>query len=160
MQVWLADPPFFGGPGQGTRQIIELFVAFGLTSLIGLEREIQGKSAGVRTQTIVGTAAALILLVSKYGFSDVLQSGLVIVDPSRVAAQIVSGIGMAAGAGLLLLAVMVTAMHFLIIVGFMPLAKRLSARLSGSVTMHITYEEGRGVMSRLLRACDRRQWQL
>ena len=190
MQVWLADPPFFGGPGQGTRQIIELFVAFGLTSLIGLEREIQGKSAGVRTQTIVGTAAALILLVSKYGFSDVLQDGLVVVDPSRVAAQIVSGIGflgagiiifrrgsvhglttaaavwesaaigMAAGAGLLLLAVTVTAMHFLIIVGFMPLAERLSARLSGSVTMHITYEEGRGVMSRLLQACDRRQWQL
>jgi putative Mg2+ transporter-C (MgtC) family protein len=189
MQVWLADPPFFGGPGQGARQIVELFVAFGLTSLIGLEREIQGKSAGVRTQTIVGTAAALILLVSKYGFSDVLQDGLV-VDPSRVAAQIVSGIGflgagiiifrrgsvhglttaaavwesaaigMAAGAGLLLLAITVTAMHFLIIVGFMPLAKRLSARLAGSVTMHITYEEGRGVMSRLLQACDRRQWQL
>src|ERR1700704_2512903 len=190
MQLWLADPPFFGGPGQGTRQIIELFVAFGLTSLIGLEREIQGKSAGVRTQTIVGTAAALILLVSKYGFTDVLQDGLVIVDPSRVAAQIVSGIGflgagiiifrrgsvhglttaaavwesaaigMAAGAGLLLLAVTVTAMHFRIIVGFMPLAKRLAARLSGSVTMHVTYDEGRSVMSRLLEACDRRQWLL
>jgi putative Mg2+ transporter-C (MgtC) family protein len=190
MHVWLADPPFFGGPGQGTRQIIELFVAFGLTSLIGLEREIQGKSAGVRTQTIVGTAAALILLVSKYGFSDVLQDGLVVVDPSRVAAQIVSGIGflgagiiifrrgsvhglttaaavwesaaigMAAGSGLLLLAVTVTVMHFLIVVGFMPLVKRLSARLSGSVTMHVTYEEGRDVMSRLLQACERRQWQL
>jgi putative Mg2+ transporter-C (MgtC) family protein len=190
MQLWLADPPFFGGPGQGTRQIIELFAAFALTSLIGMEREIQGKSAGVRTQTIVGTAAALILLVSKYGFSDVLQDGLVVVDPSRVAAQIVTGIGflgagiiifrrgsvhglttaaavwesaaigMAAGAGLLLLAVVVTAMHFLIIVGFYPLAKRLSARLSGSVTMHITYEEGRGVMSRLLQVCERRQWQL
>ncbi|HKP41862.1 MgtC/SapB family protein [Mycobacterium sp.] len=190
MDLWLADPPFFGGPGQGSRQIIELFVAFGLTALIGLEREIQGKSAGVRTQTIVGTAAALILLVSKYGFSDVLQSDLVVVDPSRVAAQIVSGIGflgagiiifrrgsvhglttaaavwesaaigMAAGSGLLLLAVTVTAMHFLIIVGFMPLATRLSARLSGSITMHVTYHEGRGVMSRLLQACDRRQWQL
>jgi putative Mg2+ transporter-C (MgtC) family protein len=190
MQLWLADPPFFGGPGQGTRQVIELFAAFALTSLIGMEREIQGKSAGVRTQTIVGTAAALILLVSKYGFTDVLQDNLVVVDPSRVAAQIVSGIGflgagiiifrrgsvhglttaaavwesaaigMAAGAGLLLLAVVVTAMHFLIIVGFFPLAKRLSARLSGSVTMHITYEEGRGVMSRLIQICERRQWQL
>lgn len=65
MELWLAanvlGPPFFGGPGQGARQIIELFVAFGLTALIGLEREIQGKSAGLRTQTIVGTAAALIL---------------------------------------------------------------------------------------------------
>ncbi len=80
-------------PRTGHGQIIELFVAFGLTSLIGFEREIQGKSAGVRTQTIVGTAAALILLVSKYGFSDVLQDGLVLVDPSRVAARIVSGIG-------------------------------------------------------------------
>ena len=76
MELWLAaDPPFFGGPGQGVRQIIELFVAFGLTALIGLERELQGKSAGIRTQTIVGTAAALILLVSKYGFADVLQPG-------------------------------------------------------------------------------------
>src|SRR5882762_11591856 len=190
MHQWLADPAFFGGPGQGTRQIFELFIAFGLTALIGIEREIQGKSAGLRTQTIVGTASALILLVSKYGFADVLVPGLVIVDPSRVAAQIVTGIGflgagiiifrrgsvhglttaasvwesaaigMAAGSGLLLLACMVTAMHFLIIVGFMPLAKRLTARLSGSVTMHVTYTEGRGVMSRLLQACERRQWQL
>jgi putative Mg2+ transporter-C (MgtC) family protein len=191
MDVWLAaDPPFFGGPGQGTRQIVELFVAFGLTALIGLEREIQGKSAGVRTQTIVGTAAALILLVSKYGFNDVLQDGLIVVDPSRVAAQIVSGIGflgagiiifrrgsvhglttaaavwesaaigMAAGSGLILLAVTVTAMHFLIIVGFMPLARLLSSRLSGSITMHVSYEEGRGVMSQLLQVCERRQWQL
>jgi putative Mg2+ transporter-C (MgtC) family protein len=101
MHVWLAGPPFFGGPALGTRQIIELFVAFGLTSLIALEREIQGKSAGVRTQTIVGTAAALILLVRKYGFSDVLQDGLVVVDPSRVAAQIVSGIGFR-GAGIII----------------------------------------------------------
>ena len=61
---------------------------------------------------------------------------------------------------LLLLAVTVTAMHFMIIVGFMPLAKRLSARLSGSVTVHVSYEEGRGVMTSLLQACDRRQWQL
>jgi putative Mg2+ transporter-C (MgtC) family protein len=190
MDLWLADPPLFGGPGQGARQIIELFVAFGLTALIGLEREIQGKSAGLRTQTIVGTAAALILLVSKYGFSDVLAAGTVVLDPSRVAAQIVSGIGflgagiiifrrgsvhglttaaavwesaaigMASGAGLLLLAFTVTAMHFFIVVGFMPLARRLAAQLSGSVRMHITYEEGRGVMSRLLQACDRRQWQL
>jgi putative Mg2+ transporter-C (MgtC) family protein len=191
MDLWLAaDPPLFGGPGQGTRQIIELFVAFGLTALIGLEREIQGKAAGVRTQTIVGTASALILLVSKYGFSDVLQDGLVVVDPSRVAAQIVSGIGflgagiiifrrgsvhglttaasvwesaaigMAAGAGLLMLAFTVTAMHFLVVVGFLPLARWLSARLSGSITMHVSYEEGHGVMSRLLHACDRRQWQL
>src|ERR1700712_2352544 len=148
MEIWLADPPLFGGAGQGTRQLIELFVAFGLTALIGLEREIQGKAAGLRTQSIVGTSAALILLISKYGFADVLSPGYVEVDPSRVAAQIVSGIGflgagliitrrgavhglttaaaiwecagigMAAGSGLLLLAVTVTALHFVIILGF------------------------------------------
>lgn len=73
-----------GGPGQGVRQLVELLVAFGLTALIGLEREIGGKSAGLRMQTIVGTSAALILLVSK-GFADVLSPGAVILDPSRVA---------------------------------------------------------------------------
>jgi putative Mg2+ transporter-C (MgtC) family protein len=94
MELWLAaDPGFFQGPGQGTRQIIELLAAFCLTALIGLEREIQGKSAGIRTQAIVGSSAALILMISKYGFSDVLVPGTVEVDPSRVAAQIVSGIG-------------------------------------------------------------------
>jgi putative Mg2+ transporter-C (MgtC) family protein len=141
MQIWLADP-LFGGPGQSSRQLVELFVAFGLTSLIGVERTMQGKSAGLRTQTIVGTSSALILLVSKYGFGDVLSAGTVELDPSRVSAQIVSGIGflgagiiitrrgavhglttasavwesaaigMAAGAGLLLLACAVVALHF------------------------------------------------
>jgi len=164
MHQWLADPAFFGGPGQGTRQIFELFIAFGLTALIGIEREIQGKSAGLRTQTIVGTASALILLVSKYGFEDVLVPGLVIVDPSRVAAQIVTGIGflgagiiifrrgsvhglttaasvwesaaigMAAGSGLVLLACTVTAMHFLIVLGFMPIARRLASAPSDMST--------------------------
>lgn len=61
-----------------------------------------------------------------------------------------AAIGMAAGAGLLLLAVTVTAIRFLIIVGFMPLARRLAARLAGTVRMHITYEEDRGVMTQLL----------
>lgn len=187
---WLADPAFFGGPGQGSRQIIELVVAFGLTALIGLEREIQGKSAGLRTQTIVGTAAALIMLVSKYGFGDVLTPGLVVVDPSRVAAQIVSGIGflgagiiivrrgsvhglttaasvwesaaigMAAGAGLLLLASVMTGMHLLIIVGFMPLARRLASRLGATVRLHITYADDRGVLRDVLQACGRRDWQV
>lgn len=87
--------------GQGWRQIGELLVAFGLSSVIGLERQIRGKSAGLRTQAIVGTAAALIPLVSKYGFGDVLNPGTVALDPSRVAAQIVSGVGFL-GAGLII----------------------------------------------------------
>jgi putative Mg2+ transporter-C (MgtC) family protein len=73
MDTWLADG-FFTGTGQSAHQIIELAVAFGLTALIGLERETRGKSAGLRTQTIVGTSSALILLVSKYGFGDGARS--------------------------------------------------------------------------------------
>ncbi|MCV7226680.1 MgtC/SapB family protein [Mycolicibacterium komossense] len=190
MEIWLADPPLFGGAGQGTRQIVELLVAFGLTALIGLEREIRGKSAGVRTQSIVGTSAALILLISKYGFADVLQPGLVMVDPSRVAAQIVSGIGflgagliitrsgavhglttaaaiwecaaigMAAGSGLLTLAIAVTGLHFVIVVGLNPLARRLASRLSGTVRLHLTYQDGHGAMHQILQLCDRHRWTL
>ena len=70
---------------------------FLLTALIGLEREIQGKSAGLRTQAIVGTSAALIVLISKYGFGDGLTVGTIVLDPSRVAAQVVSGIGFLGG---------------------------------------------------------------
>ena len=44
MEMWLADPAFFHGYGQGTRQLVELLSAFGLTAPIGLEREIQGKA--------------------------------------------------------------------------------------------------------------------
>jgi putative Mg2+ transporter-C (MgtC) family protein len=83
--------------GQGSKQFIELGTAFLLSAAIGLEREIRQKSAGLRTYTVVGTSAALFLLVSKYGFTDVLASGTVVLDPSRVAAQIVSGIGFIGG---------------------------------------------------------------
>ena len=60
----------------------------------------------------------------------------------------------------MLLACTVTAMHFLIDVGFMPLARRLAARLTGSIRVQVTYVEGRGVMTSVLSACDRRNWQL
>ena len=83
--------------GQGWVQIGELALAFLLSALIGLEREIRHKSAGLRTHTLVGFAAALIMLVSKYGFGDVLAADRVVLDPSRVAAQIVTGIGFIGG---------------------------------------------------------------
>jgi putative Mg2+ transporter-C (MgtC) family protein len=189
MQIWLADP-LFGGAAQGSRHLIELFAAFGLTTLIGLERTIQGKVAGLRTQTIVGTSSALLLLISKYGFSDVLSAQTVELDPSRVAAQIVSGIGflgagiiitrrgavhglttaaavwesaaigMAAGAGLLLLAVAVVGLHFVSALAFNVVEWQLNARLRGAVRLHIIYETGRGVLRQLLHVCGQRKWQL
>jgi hypothetical protein len=90
----------FHGQGQLWGQLSELALAFVLSALIGLEREYRQKSAGLRTYTVVGLGAALIMLVSKYGFFDVLQDGRVIVDPSRVAAQIVTGIGFIGGCDL------------------------------------------------------------
>src|SRR5580658_4496307 len=88
----------FGEPiGQSWIQLSELALAFVLSALIGLEREIRQKSAGLRTYTLVGVSSALIMLVSKYGFTDILENGRVVVDPSRVAAQIVSGIGFIGG---------------------------------------------------------------
>jgi putative Mg2+ transporter-C (MgtC) family protein len=86
--------------GQGWMQLGELALAFLLSALIGLEREIKQKNAGLRTYTLVGVAAALFMLISKYGFMDVLAPSRVVLDPSRVAAQVVSGIGFV-GAGVI-----------------------------------------------------------
>jgi hypothetical protein len=58
--------------GQSWVQFGELTLALALSSLIGLEREFRAKSAGLRTHTLVGVAAALIMLVSKYGFGDTI----------------------------------------------------------------------------------------
>lgn len=63
--------------------------------LFGVERMLREKDAGIRTHFVVAVGACLMMLVSKYGFSDVARA-----DPSRVAAQIVSGIGFL-GAGLI-----------------------------------------------------------
>ena len=84
--------------GQGWLQLSELGLAFALSALIGLEREIRHKSAGLRTYTLVGFSAALIMLVSKYGFDNILVNYRVVLDPSRIAAQIVTGIGRDRGA--------------------------------------------------------------
>ena len=68
--------------------------------LIGYERNNRLKEAGIRTHLIVALAAALIMVVSKYGFSDVTTLKGVALDPSRIAAQIVTGVGFL-GAGMI-----------------------------------------------------------
>ena len=88
---------FLEPDGQGWSQLAQLGIAFVLSALIGLEREYRQKSAGFRTYTVVGLAAALIMLVSKYGFTDVLQADRIVLDLWRVAAQIVTGIGFIGG---------------------------------------------------------------
>jgi len=167
---------------QGTKQLGELGLAFVLSSAIGLEREWRQKSAGLRTHTLVGVGAALFLIVSKYGFTDVLAPGRAVLDPSRVAAQIVSGIGfiggglifvrgdfvrglttaaivwmtaaigMACGAGLALLALAATAMHFVVVIGYTALTRRLP---SGG-TLRIVYPDGRGILRDVMAEATRR----
>ena len=67
-----------GTDGQGVKQFFELGAAFFLSAAVGLEREIRHKSAGLRIYTVVGTSAALFMLISKYGFTNVLVEGRVV----------------------------------------------------------------------------------
>jgi putative Mg2+ transporter-C (MgtC) family protein len=154
--------------GQGVRQLLELGAAFALSAAIGLEREIRHKSAGLRTYTVVGTAAALFLLISKYGFMNVLADNRVVLDPSRVAAQIVTGIGfigaglifvrddrvqglttaatvwlvtaigMACAAGLLLLALAVTIAYFIVAFVFPYLMRLLPGTPRPAESTHVS----------------------
>jgi len=66
--------------------VLRLVLAGVLGGIIGAEREYRAKVAGIRTHLLVALGAALMMLVSRYGFGGVG-------DPGRVAAQIVSGIG-------------------------------------------------------------------
>lgn len=107
------------------------------------------------------------------GFTDVVVSGLIVLDPSRVAAQIVSGlgflgagliitrhgavhglttaaavwetaaIGMAAGAGLTILAVVVTGLHFVIVLGYPRLTRHLPSG-PGAIRLQVTYTDRAG----------------
>jgi putative Mg2+ transporter-C (MgtC) family protein len=75
--------------------LIRLAVAAGLTGAIGLERELRERAAGLRTHMLVGIGAALFTIVSAYGWGDFQFSTPegVVFDPTRIAAQIVTGIG-------------------------------------------------------------------
>ena len=73
--------------------IIRLLVAGILGTIIGLDREYRAKEAGYRTHFLVSLGSALIMIVSQYGFQEIIKESSVTLDPSRVAAQVVSGIG-------------------------------------------------------------------
>jgi putative Mg2+ transporter-C (MgtC) family protein len=79
-----------------------LVLAAALGSVIGFERERLSWAAGLRTHVLVCVGSALIMIVSAYGFADVLNNEHVVLDPSWMAAQVVSGIGFL-GAGSILL---------------------------------------------------------
>lgn len=157
-----------------------LLITFILCSLIGLERQIRQKSAGFRTHVLVGLGSCAFTLVSAYGFSAVLADD-VMLDPSRIAAQIVSGIGflgagvifkghnvvrglttaatvwvaaavgMTAGAGMLSLAVFLTFLHLLTLFAVAPLVRKLPDQDRHRV-LRVRYADGAGVLRDLLSA--------
>jgi putative Mg2+ transporter-C (MgtC) family protein len=174
--------------GQSWLQLSELALAFVLSALIGLEREVRQKSAGLRTYTLVGVSSALIMLVSKYGFTDIIESGRVVLDPSRVAAQIVTGIGfigggvifvrkdlvrglttasivwltaavgMAAGAGLPILAIAATCAHFIVVFVFPAIERSLPKSRWAPAPLHISYEARRGALREILAVCTNQEF--
>lgn len=175
MNGWFAMPEV----GVSMSHVLALSTALLFSTLIGLEREWNMKDAGLRTHSLVGVASALIMIVSKYGFYDILSDQIVL-DPARVAAQIVSGIGfiggglifvhrdvvrglttaaaiwltaaigMSCGAGMISVAFYVTAAYFLVVVGYTALAQYM---INEQAEIQVDYEPHHEVVSRLARAC-------
>jgi putative Mg2+ transporter-C (MgtC) family protein len=169
--------------------IWRLGLALLLSASIGLDRELRQKSAGLRTYTLVGVGSALFMLISKYGFFDVLGKDVVL-DPSRVAAQIVSGIGFigaglifvrqdavrglttaagvwlvaavgaAAGASLPVLAIATTVAYFITVHVLAPLARRLPASPYAPSAVRVVYEDGRGILRKVLETCTSRDFKV
>ncbi|MCQ9369413.1 MgtC/SapB family protein [Brevibacterium sp. 50QC2O2] len=159
-----------------------LLAAFLLCSLIGLERQMRQKSAGYRTHVLVGLGACLFTLVSAYGFKEVLGHD-VSLDPSRIAAQVVSGIGflgagvifkgrnmvrglttastvwvsaavgMACGAGMVPLAAVMTLLLLIILLVIAPVLK-LIPNPDRRRLVKISYLDGSGVLRDILRTAS------
>jgi len=144
--------------------LLRLGLAAALGSVIGIERERLQWTAGLRTHMLVCVGATLFMLVSAFGFTDALGQAHVILDPSRVAAQVVSGIGilfrtekikglttaaslwtvaavgLAVGGGLYLAAVGGAAIVFSILAGLKPIERRYWASRGGSTTFLMTID--------------------
>ena len=76
-------------------ELVRVAVAAALGGAVGLERELREREAGFRTHMLVSVGSALFTLVSAYGFREFLVGGGAVIraDPTRIAAQIVTGIG-------------------------------------------------------------------
>jgi putative Mg2+ transporter-C (MgtC) family protein len=161
-------------------EIVLLAMAFVLSAVIGVERQRRLKSAGLRTHTLVGLGAAVFTLVSAYGFKAMIGND-VILDPSRIAAQIVSGIGflgagvifvrqnavaglttaasiwvtaavgMACGAGMPILAAAATGLH-LCAVGVLGLVAKYVRPTQQEKAVVLQYTEGYGALRTILAA--------
>jgi putative Mg2+ transporter-C (MgtC) family protein len=82
--------------------LLRLMLAAVLGSVVGIERERLDWAAGLRTHMLVCLGSTLFMLVSAFGFADILGTPGIGLDPSRIAAQVVSGVGFL-GAGTIIL---------------------------------------------------------
>lgn len=152
-----------------------LLLAAFLGGVIGIERERREWAAGLRTHMMVCLGAALAIIVSAFGFADVLGEPGVILDPSRIAAQVISGIGflgagtilflqreqvirglttaaglwavaaigLAAGSGMYIAAVLATVVAAIIMAGLKPLERRFSITRPRPRACCCTWSRGR-----------------
>jgi putative Mg2+ transporter-C (MgtC) family protein len=166
--------------------IWRLGLALVLSSAIGVEREIAQKSAGLRTYSLVGVGSALFMMVSIFGFADGVRFPHAALDPSRVAAQIVSGIGfigggiifvrrdtvrglttaagvwvtaavgMACGGNLPLLAIATTLIYFVVAYAYPYLVQFLPRSRFAPAELRLVYVDGKGILREALAECARR----
>jgi putative Mg2+ transporter-C (MgtC) family protein len=156
-----------------TELILRLVIAAALGSVIGIERERLLWAAGLRTHMLVCVGACLAMIVSAFGFAGVLGPH-VILDPSRIAAQVITGvgflgagsiilrnevvkglttaaslwavaaIGLAVGGGLYVAAAAATVIILIILAGIKPLEERYR---NSRQTVELRLQAQRGVMS-------------
>jgi putative Mg2+ transporter-C (MgtC) family protein len=167
-----------------------LALAGGLGALVGAERQFRSKDAGMRTHALVALGAATFMLVSKFGFNDLIGEPSVSIDPTRVAAQIVSGIGflggglifvrshavrglttassvwlaaaigMAAGSGIILIALTATALHYLVVFLLPQLGRILPTSHFFATTVRIAYPDQQGALREILHELTGSGWSL
>jgi putative Mg2+ transporter-C (MgtC) family protein len=91
LQLLVSEIPALGG----WEALLRLSIAAGLGAAVGFERELRDREAGIRTHLLVSLGSALFTIISAYGFHEFLVGGgsIVRADPTRIAAQIVTGIG-------------------------------------------------------------------
>jgi putative Mg2+ transporter-C (MgtC) family protein len=162
--------------------VLRLAVATILGGLVGLERERLERAAGLRTHALVSVASALMMVVSTYGFPSMIDGVAVGLDPSRLAAQVVSGIGflgagviifrensvrglttaatvwavagvgLAAGGGLFALAIVGTGFMLLVQAGLKPVERKFFARHARQHRVVLDVAHGVDVLEDIKRA--------
>lgn len=163
--------------------VAPLAIALAQSSMIGLEREFRFKSAGLRTHTLVGVGSALFVLVGKLGFDG---ADGVPLDGSRVAAQVVTGIGfigaglivfqhdrvrgltsaaviwltaavgMACGAGLWFAGLVTVVAYYLVMYVYPFLLRRVARSKWSPSSVWVSYIDGRGTLRDVLTITTRR----